>query len=74
VRPDRTTGRRRLAAVAAVLLLAVLAFGVTVSSVAGQAGSTPAPTTTAPTPASAPYEYIPTPAGPPASSSAGGDR
>jgi ABC-type transporter Mla subunit MlaD len=70
VRPDRTIRRRRPAAVVAVLLLAVLAFGVTVISVAGQAGSTPAPTTTAP----APYEYIPTPAGPPSSSPAGGDR
>jgi hypothetical protein len=72
VRPDRTTRRRRLATVVAVLLLAVLAFGVTVISVASQAGSTPAPTTKAPTPA--PYEYIPTPAGPPSSSPAGGDR
>jgi hypothetical protein len=61
--------RRRLAVVVAVLLLIVLAFGVTVISVAGQAGSTPAPTTTP-----APYEYIPVPAGPPSSSTAGGDR
>jgi hypothetical protein len=61
--------RRRLAAVAAVLLLAVLAFGVTVVSVASRAGSASPPTTTP-----APYEYIPTPAGPPSSSSAGGDR
>jgi hypothetical protein len=59
----RRTGkpRRRLATVAAVLLLAVLAFG--------RAGSSPAPTTT-----QAPYEYIPVPAGPPTSSNAGGDR
>lgn len=54
--------RRRLAVVAAVLLLIVLAFGVTVISVASQAGSATAPTTTI-TPA--PGEYIPTPAGPP---------
>jgi hypothetical protein len=57
-----------------VLLLAVLAFGATVISVASQAGSTPAPTTTTTAPAPAPYEYIPTPAGPPSSSTAGGDR
>lgn len=65
-----STPHRRLGAVAAVLLLAVLAFGVTVSSVAGRAGSAPTPTTIAP----APHEYLPTPAGPPSSSSSGGDR
>ncbi len=63
--------RRRLTVVAAVLVLIVLAFGVTVISVAGQAGSTPTPTTTI-TPA--PGEYIPVPAGPPSTSSAGGGR
>jgi hypothetical protein len=61
--------RRRLAAVAAVLLLAVLALGVTVTSLTSRAGQAPAPTTTY-----APYQYIPTPAGPPPSSTAGGDR
>jgi hypothetical protein len=70
MQPDRTTSRpRRLGAAFAVLLLAVVAFAVTVISVADWAGSTPT-TTTAP----APHEYIPTPAGPPSSSSAGGDR
>jgi hypothetical protein len=68
--PRATKPRRRLAAIAAVLLLAVLAFGVTVVSVAGRAGSAPAPTTTT----AAPGEYIPVPAGPPSSSPAGGDR
>jgi hypothetical protein len=61
--------RRRLAAVAAVLLLAVLAFGVTVTSVTSRAGSSSEPTTTP-----APYQYVPVPAGPPTSSNAGGDR
>jgi len=57
------------------VLLAMLAFGVTVISVAGQAGSAPAPTTTTTTTTTpAPYEYIPIPAGPPSSSIAGGDR
>jgi len=56
------------------VLLAMLAFGVTVISVAGQAGSAPAPTTTTTTTTPAPYEYIPIPAGPPSSSIAGGDR
>jgi hypothetical protein len=87
--PRATKPRRRLAAVAAVLLLAVLAFGVTVVSVAGRAGSAPAPVTvvsvagragSAPAPTTtttttpAPGEYIPVPAGPPSSSPAGGDR
>jgi hypothetical protein len=61
--------RQRLATVAAVLLLAVLAFGVTVTSVTSRAGQAPPPTTTP-----APYQYLPTPAGPPSSSTAGGDR
>jgi hypothetical protein len=64
--------RGRLAAVAAALLLAVLAFGFSVVSVADRAGSTPAPTVT--TVAPAPGEYIPTPAGPPSTSTAGGER
>jgi hypothetical protein len=67
------TPRRRVAAIAVVLLLAVLAFGATVISVAGQAGSKPVPTTSTTT-TPAPYEYIPTPAGVPSSSNAGGDR
>jgi hypothetical protein len=65
--------RRHLAAVAVVLLLAALAFSVTVVSVAGQAGSKPAPTTSTTT-TPAPYEYIPTPAGLPATSNARGGR
>jgi hypothetical protein len=57
---------RRLAAVAAVLLLAALAFGA-VTSVVSRAGSTP--TTT-----QALYEYIPVPADPSSNTSAGGER
>jgi hypothetical protein len=73
--PPARKPRRRLAAVAAVLLLVVLAFGVTVISVAGRAGSTPTPTTTTTTTTTpAPSEYFPVPAGPPSSSTAGGDH
>jgi hypothetical protein len=61
--------RRRLAAACGVLVLAVLASAITMASIAPRAGSAPPPTTTP-----APYEYVPTPAGPPSSLPAGGDR
>jgi hypothetical protein len=60
---------RRLAAAVVVLALAALAFTLTVANVTGHAAPAPAPTTTR-----APYQYLPVPAGPPASSSAGGGR
>jgi len=65
-RATRRAPRRRVAAMLIVVLLAALSF--TVADMASRAGSAPAPTT------QAPYEYTPVPAGPPASSSAGGDR
>jgi hypothetical protein len=63
----RRAPRRRVVAVVIVVLLAALSL--TVADLASRAGSAPAPTTP-----QAPYQHTPVPAGPPASSSAGGDR
>jgi hypothetical protein len=63
----RRAARRRVAAIVIVVLLAALSL--TVTDMASRAGPAPAPTTT-----QAPYQSTPLPAGPPASSSAGGDR
>jgi hypothetical protein len=77
----RPTRRRRplprLAAAVVALALAVLAFGLTLANVASHATPAPAapsiailPTTTLPT-AAGPKEYVPTPAGPPATDANG---
>ena len=71
----RRPHRRLAAAVVVVLALAVLAFGLTLANVAGHAApAAPAssiavvPTTTLPV---GPGEYVPTPAGPPATDTSG---
>ncbi len=75
---------RRLAAAVVVLALAALAFSLTVANVTGHAAPTPTPapaapsiailpTTTKPVPhrPSNPEDYVPTPAGPPATDAGG---
>jgi hypothetical protein len=69
VPPARHRGPLRWLA-ALVVLLAAIGFAVAAAVAVGPGRADSTPTTTTP----APYEYIPTPAGPPASSPAGGDR
>jgi hypothetical protein len=68
--PRRRVGRW-LAAAAFVLALATVAFAATVASLAGLAGPAPAVPTVTTTAGPA---YVPSPAGPPATSRTGGGR